>query len=227
MTFTQVLKELNSRKNEKNVAGMAHFGIKGGKMLGISVTELRKLARRIKTDQKLAVELWKTGIHDGRILASIIADHKQFSEELMDDWVSDFDSWDICDQVCGNIFCYLPITYRKTGEWVKSDKEFVRRTAFSSIAYLAVHDKKASDADLLKFFPLIEKYSGDERNFMRKSVNWALRQIGKRNLNLNKQALVLAHKLSNSKDKTERWIGKDAVKELESAAVKAKLSKQK
>lgn len=224
MTITQVLKELNSKKNAKNVEGMARFGIKGGKMLGISVTDLRKLAREIKTDQKLALELWETGIHEARILASVIADRKQFDEKLMNAWVNDFDSWDICDQVCGNIFAYLPLTYKMIPLWAKSEVEFTRRAAFSAFAYLSVHDKKASDADLLQFLPLIEKYSTDERNFVRKAVNWALRQMGKHNSHLNKKALVLARKLSKSEDKTARWVGKDAVKELESDAVQTKLS---
>ena len=222
--YDSLIKKLNSLANKDNVAGMQRFGIKGGKMLGISVTVIRKLAGEYKRNHALALKLWESGIHEARIMASIIADPEQLDEKMMDKWTADFDSWDTVDQVCGNLYSRRPdLAYNKIGKWSRDNREFVRRAAFSLLCYLTVHDKTATDDKLAAYFPLIKKYSSDERNFVRKAVNWSLRQIGKRNKNLNKKAARLALELSKSADKNARWIGKDAYRELTDAKVRSRL----
>ncbi len=212
----EILAQFEQLRNTKNIAGMARFGIKATEKdaFGISVVTLRKIAKPYKKNQPLAEALWKTGWHEARVMASMVADPDKFSEKLMDRWVLDFDSWDTCDQCCVNIFRYLPFSYDKIEEYAQSEKEFVRRTAFSLIATLAVGDKVQSDRVFAGFLPLIERYAIDERNFVRKAVNWALRGVGKRSKALYPKALKTAEKLSLSADKTARWIGKDACREL-------------
>ena len=216
MTYTEIIAKLKLMANPHNVEGMAHFGITGKQVLGISVVRIRQLAKEIGKDHKLAEQLWDSGIHEARILASIIADKHQVTESLMEKWVRDIDSWDVCDQVMGNLFCYSPLALSKIHEWSTREPEFEKRSAFSLLAYVTVHRKKdVSDADLEQLLPLIEAASTDPRNFVKKAVNWALRQIGKHSAYLHAPALRLARKLADSEDKTARWIGKDAVRELE------------
>lgn len=206
---------LKKHANPKNAAGMARFGINPKNTLGISIPVLRTLAKKIGKDHKLAQQLWKTKIHEARLLAGFIDDPKLVTAKQMESWAKDFDSWDICDQACSNLFDKTPYAYRKAREWTKSNKEFVRRAGFVMMACLAVHDKKAPDKTFLQFFPLIEKYSSDDRNFVKKAVNWALRQIGKRrHSKLRKPAITLAKKLSASNSPAARWTGKDALREL-------------
>ena len=212
----EILETFEQMRNTKNIAGMARFGIRVSERdaFGISVVHLRKIAKSYKKNQPLAEALWKTGWHEAQLIASMIADKSKFTPKLMDKWVKDFDSWDTCDQCCVNIFRELPYAYDKIYEYAPSEKEFVRRTAFSLIAVLAVGDKIQSDKTFIDLLKLIEQYATDERNFVRKAVNWALRGIGKRNLNLHPKALKLAEQLSQSADKTARWVGKDAYREL-------------
>jgi 3-methyladenine DNA glycosylase AlkD len=213
----EIISLLKKHRNPKNVAGMARFGINTKNTLGISIPFLRSLAKKIGKDHQLASQLWRTKIHEARLLAGFIGDPKLVTAKQMDSWVKDFDSWDICDQVCSNLFDQTPFAHQKAVQWAKRREEFVRRAGFVMMAALSVHDKKASDGKFLKFFPLIEKYSTDERNFVRKAVNWALRQMGKRkNSKLKKPALALAAKLSKSVSASARWIGKDAYRELAS-----------
>ncbi len=216
MTKKEVIKKLKSQANPKNVEGMARFGINPKGTLGISISVLRPLAKKIGKDHKLALELWASGIHEARILAGFIAEPSKFTEKQMEKWVSDFDSWDVCDQVCSSLFDKTEFAYRKVSEWAERKEEFVKRAGFVLIAVLAVHDKEASDKDFEKFFPLIKKHSCDERNFVMKAVNWALRQIGKRNLTLNKKAIKLAKEIEKIDSKSARWIAKDALRELTS-----------
>lgn len=195
---------------------MKRFGIVGGEMIGWpTVPAMRKWGEQLGPNHELALELWKSNIHEARIIAAYAEDHKTLTERQMDSWVNDFESWDICDLVCSGLFDKTPYLEKKIWEWTKSDKEFVRRAGFVLICAKAVHDKKAKDSEFIKYFPLIKKYSSDERNFVRKAVNWALRQIGKRNKALNKKAIKIAKELSSSNNKTTRWIGKDALRELE------------
>jgi len=208
------IRELRKYKNPANVKGMARFGINSKNTLGVSMPILRTIAKKIGKNHKLAIALWKTGIHEARILAGIIDDPKRVTEAQMDAWIQDFDSWDVCDQVSMNVFDKTPYAYIKAKEWTSHNLEFERRAGFALMAALAVHDKKAKDGDFIQFFPLIEKYADDGRNFVKKAVNWALRQIGKRNPTLCKRALLVAEKLKQSENKSAKWIGSDAHREL-------------
>jgi 3-methyladenine DNA glycosylase AlkD len=202
---------------------MARFGIKADKAFGVSVPALRKLAWSIGKDHPLALELWDTGLHEARELATMIADPKQVTEELMERWVKDIDSWDVCDHCCGNLWDKTPFAYRKAREWSKRPEGFVKRAAFSLIAALAVHDKPASDDVFTRFLPIIKRESTDERNFVKKAVNWALRQIGKRNRSLNRQAIKAAREIQKLNSKSARWIAADALRELTNAKVQSRM----
>ena len=215
MDLKEVVALLKKERNPNNIAGMARFGINPKNTLGIPIPFLRALAKKIGKDHALAQQLWKTKIHEARLLAGFIDDHKLVTVKQMDSWVKDFDSWDICDQVCSSLFDKTPFAYQKTKQWARDKREFVRRAGFAMMACLAVHDKQAPDGKLAQFFSLIEKYSTDERNFVKKAVNWALRQIGKRkNSELRVPAIALAKKLAASDSPAARWNGKDALREL-------------
>ncbi len=196
---------------------MARFGINADRALGVSMTAMRPLEERLRRDHLLAADLWATGIHEARILAALVDDPKAVTPAQMDAWVAEFDSWDLCDQACLKLFARTPFVSRKVTEWAEDDREFVRRSAFSLIAGYAVAVKKAPDREFLAFLPIIERHATDGRNFVKKAVNWALRQIGKRSMVLHAPALALAERLAASPDRTARWIGRDAVKELTDA----------
>ncbi len=219
-----VIDQLMALAVPENVKGMAKFGINPSNTLGVSMPNIRSLGKR-KKDHDLAIGLWQTGIHEARILASLVDDPKQVTPEQMDVWTFDFDSWDVCDQVCSNLYTKTPYAVEKAIEWTTSEEEFVKRAGFALMAYIAVHNKKLDDNVFLHFLMIIELSATDGRNFVRKAVNWALRQIGKRNAQLYQPALEVSKRLSQSVDKTARWIGKDALKELESpsASIKRKL----
>lgn len=214
MTRDQILVILEQYANAQAVQSMAKFGIRPTHALGITIPTLRKIARETGNSHSLAIELWSTGIHEARILASMIAEPQLVSPHQMEDWVNDFDTWDVCDQVCGNLFDKTPYAYQKAVEWCHRELEFVRRAGFVMMAELAVHDKQAPDEAFLPFFPLIQQYAIDERNFVKKAVNWALRQIGKRNSNLRVLAIERAEAIALIDSKAARWIAKDALKEL-------------
>jgi len=225
MKYQNVLTRLRSLSNPKNKEGMARFGINTDQALGISLYTLRPLAKEIGKNHELAEELWTSGIHEARILSSIIAEPEKVTEDLMESWVKDFNSWDICDQVCSNLFDRTPFAFRKAVEWSKRNEEFVKRAGFVLMATLSVHDKNASDKDFEQFFPIIIREATDERNFVKKAVNWALRQIGKRNLILNTKAIKIAQELKKSDSKSSRWIASNALRELTSKKVQTKLKK--
>lgn len=227
MTADQIIKLLSSKRNEHNRSGMSRFGINVDKAFGISVTELRKLAKEIGKDHKLAIELWESGYHEARILATLIDDWKQVTEKQMDKWVNQFDSWDICDLCCNNLFRYTPFAYSKVYEWSNTEKEFVKRAGFVMIAVLSVHDKKADDEIFSEFLELIKQKSDDERNFVKKAVNWALRQIGKRNKSLNKSAIKAAKEILLYKTIAGNWIAKNALREIESEIYQKRLKSSK
>lgn len=227
MNLEEVLKKLKSIGNPKNVEGMARYGINPKNNLGISIYKLRPLAKEIGKDHELSLKLWNTGIHDARLLAVFIEDVAKVTEEQMDLWAQDFDSWDICDQACTSLFDLTPLAWKKIFEWVESDKEFIKRGAFSLIAGLAVHNKEADDKKFEQFFPLIKKHSIDERNYVKKAVNWALRNIGKRNIYLNKRAVETARRIQKIDSKTAKWIAGDAIRELTSEKIKQKLDRRK
>lgn len=195
MTYDQIMEALQQEASPQAVEGMARFGIRGTQVLGISIPVLRKIAKAVGKDHQLALQLWDSGLHEARILASMVAEPQRMSEQQIEAWVSTFDSWDICDQVCGNLFDKTPFAYQKACEWCQREPEFVRRAGFVMMAELAVHDKTAPDEAFLPFFPLIKQYATDERNFVKKAVNWALRQIGKRNAHLRQYALQWAEEM--------------------------------
>ena len=218
----QVLAYLAAQRDETNIAGMARFGIVTDRALGISNTTLRAIGRKIKRNHQRALELWGSGIREARLLAAFTAEPKKLTAETARAWAADFNSWEIVDGVA-DLFADAALQDPLIVEFAEDEREFVRRTAFSMMAWGAVHMKKEPDSVVLAWLPLVERHAGDPRNFVRKAVNWALRQIGKRNVACYKPALMLAEKLAASDDKTRRWIGKDAVKELLDAKVTARL----
>lgn len=203
--------------------GMARYGIETERSFGVSVPAIRSLARELGKNHSLAQGLWKTGYREARILAPMIDEPMKVTEAQMESWVADFDSWDVCDGCCGTLFDKSPLAYRKAVEWSKREEEFVKRAGYVMMAELAVHDKKAPDSEFTKFFGRIFAGSKDERNFVKKAVNWALRQIGKRNLALNKEALALAERISKIDSSSARWVASDAMRELSSEKVRRKL----
>jgi 3-methyladenine DNA glycosylase AlkD len=223
MTCEEIVAELRGMESEHNREGMARFGIATEHALGISVANLRKLARRAGKDHALAQQLWDTGLHEARILASIVDVPAEVTAEQMERWVRDFDSWDLCDQCCGNLFWQTPYAARKVFEWSEREREFEKRAGFALMACIAWHDKAAPDDLLLSFLPVIRRESGDKRNFVRKAVNWALRTIGKRNPALNEAAVALAQDILDSGDRASRWVASDALRELASDAVRGRL----
>ena len=203
---------------------MARYGINTHQTLGISIYELRRIAKAVEPSHDLAEELWATGIHEAKILASYIDCPEWVSEEQMERWVLDFDSWDVCDQVC-ELFAGTQHAYAKSFAWSERSEEFVKRTAFALIAELAAHDKKASDEKMAQFLPVIVSQSTDGRNFVKKAVNWALRNIGKRNLHLNYLAIETAKQIQQIDDRTAHWVAADALRELTSEKVQLRLEK--
>lgn len=222
-TVSEILDTLRSQANPDNVAGMARYGINPENTLGISMPFLRGLAKEIGRDHELALELWASGIHEARILTALVGDPRQVTEAQMEAWVVDIDSWDVCDQLCGNLFDRTPFAYTKAHQWSARPEEFVKRAGFVLMTQLAVHDKKTGDEAFEAFFPLIEREATDPRNFVKKAVNWALRGIGKRNRRLNEKAIQVARRLAGMNDRTARWIAKDALRELESDKIQSRL----
>jgi 3-methyladenine DNA glycosylase AlkD len=228
MKLEEIIRKLKSLENPKNIQGMARFGIKPKtKVLGISVPELRKMAKRIGKNHKLGLELWNSRIHEARLLAIFISDAESFTEKQIEKWVKDFDSWDITDQACMNLFYKNKIACKKIADFAKRSREFEKRTAFSLIACVAFKNKSLKNKDFEKFFDLIRKASNDERNFVKKAINWALRQIGKRNKNLNKKSVKIAKEVSKMKEKSAKWIANNALSELQSEAVQKRLQHKK
>jgi len=215
----KVLRELRSHGDPAAVKGMARFGIASNNTLGVSVPKLRSMARKLGKDHPLSLALWDSGIHEARILASMVDEPAKVTEGQMDRWARDFDSWDVCDQCCSNLFDRTEYAYEKAAEWAVLDQEFVKRAGFALMAALAVHDKEADDRKFVSFLGLIERGASDERNFVKKAVNWALRQIGKRNLKLNAKALAVAERISKQDSTAARWVASDAIRELRSKAV--------
>jgi 3-methyladenine DNA glycosylase AlkD len=210
----QLLERCKTLQNPLNIEGMKRFGIQAEKAFGISIPELRAMAKPYRKNTVLALELWETGYHEARLLAAFIADARELTETQLDGWVYDFNSWDICDQVSFGIICKTPFYHEKIVDYAQNEKEFVRRTAFSTIAGLALKTQSLKNEDYIQYLDLIEKYAFDERNFVKKAVNWALRQIGKRNQELCVIALAYAHRVKNQNSKASRWIAADAIREL-------------
>jgi len=233
MTSKQILQKLKSLGNPKDVEGMARFGIKTdpGKIFGVRLPVMRKLAKEIGINHELAIELWNAGYRETRILAGMIGDIKKTDAKLMDKWIKDFDSWEICDETLMNLFWKSPIAFKKAIEWAKRNKEFEKRASFAMMACLAWKDKEADDKQFEQFIPAIIDGATDERNFVKKAVNWAIRQIGKRYFQpeqgrrLNKKFIQVSKKIARLNSKPAKWIASDALRELTSDAVQNRLNK--
>jgi 3-methyladenine DNA glycosylase AlkD len=223
MSVESVLAQMKSKADPRAVEGMARFGISTKNTLGLSVPFLRKMAKRLGHNHRLALELWDSEVHEARILAAMVDEPALVTEAQMESWARDFDSWDVCDGCCGTLFDKTKYAYRKAQEWSRRKEEFVRRAGYVLMAELAVHDKDAPDSSFLRFFGAIEKGSTDPRNFVKKAVNWALRQIGKRNARLNKEAIKLATKISKLDSQSAKWIASDALRELRGDTVQERL----
>jgi 3-methyladenine DNA glycosylase AlkD len=210
----EIIREMRALRNPAALKGMARFGINPAGRLGLSAPQIRAIARRVGKSQPLAEQLWQTGIPDARILAGMVGDPRAISRSTMDCWARDFTSWDVCDSCCGNLFDRTPWAWRKIYQWAKSEGEFVRRAAFSTLAAVTVHDKVAEDRLFLDALDLVEEYAFDDRNFVRKGVNWALRNIGKRNERLCPAAIACAERIRAQGSRAARWIAADALREL-------------
>ena len=226
MTLDEILDRLNTQRDPAAIAGMARYGIVGQEVFGVKVPILRAWAKEAGRDHALAQQLWAYPSRETRVLATMI-DHWNWVEDAqMESWVADFDSWEMCDQACGNLFAHTPFAYNKAVAWSERPEEFVKRAGFVLMADLAHRDQKSTDEALAAFLPIIEREAGDGRNFVKKAVNWALRDIGKRNLNLNQQAIAVAKTLIAQTSAGARWNGRDALRELTSEKVQSILRKR-
>jgi len=222
-TCKQCLLQLRRLGSRKNVAGMARFGIRAKKVYGVAKPKMDALAKRIGKSHRLAMQLWSSGVHDARILAGMVDEAQHVTAAQMDRWVRDFDNWDVCDGTCCHLFAQAAPAWQKAVQWSRRKPEFQKRAGFALMAYLAVHDKDAADAEYLRLLPVIRREARDERNFVRKAVNWALRQIGKKNLKLNRAAIREAERIEKVDSRAARWIARDALHELRSEAVQRRL----
>jgi 3-methyladenine DNA glycosylase AlkD len=216
MKLEQIIRWIKSQYDPKAVEGQARFAITSKNNFGVSIYKLRPFAKKIGKDHNLTIELWNTKIHDARLLATMIDEPEKVSEKQMEKWVKDFNSWNLCDQCCSNLFDKTKYAYQKVFEWSEREEEFIKRAGFVLMAALSVHDNKASNKDFEQFFPIIIRESYDDINFVKKAVNWALRQIGKRNKVLNEKAIKAALSILKTNYKSATWIAKDAIKELTS-----------
>ena len=226
MEFEEIINELEELSNPGDIEQRASFGINHKKAFGVKMPELRRIAKITGKNHELAGKLWDEGYGETRILASLIDDPDMVTERQMEKWVVGFDSWDVCDQCCMNLFRKTSFAYQKIFEWSTREEEFVKRAAFTLIAVLAVHDKQAEDDKFEQFFPLIIRESTDNRNYVKKAVNWALRHIGKKNINLNQKAIEIAKEIHDIDSKSARWIASDALRELKSEKVQKRLKKE-
>jgi 3-methyladenine DNA glycosylase AlkD len=227
MQYEDILRKLRALSNPKAVEVMARFGINPEKTFGVSIPNLRRMAKEIGKNHFLAQQLWFSGIHEARILASMIDDPNQVTGKQMDSWIKDFNSWDVCDQCCMNLFSKISMAWEKAIEWTKHKKEFEKRAGFVLMACLAWYDKKSPDKKFLVFLPVIKREANDDRNYVKKAVNWALRNIGKRNLNLNKKAIETAKEIQKMDSRSARWVASDAIRELTSEAVQRDCKRDK
>ena len=222
----EVLEMLGASADRERLEGMARYGISTESRMGVKVPEMRKVAKQVGRDHQLALELWQTGIAEAMIVASMVDEPDKVTEAQMDAWANDFSSWDVCDQVCMNLFEKTPYAWSKIKEWAACEAEFVKRAGFALIACLAWHDKQAPDERFIELMPVIVSGATDERNFVKKAVSWALRNIGKRNNNLNQAAMATAESLKKCESKTARWIGSDTIRDITSEAAQRRLAKE-
>jgi len=235
-----ILAEMRAMGSAKNRAGMARYGINVDDAFGVSIPELRGIAKRLGADHELALALWATGNHEARLLACFVDEPSAVTPQQMETWAGDFDSWDICDQATTSLFDLTKHAWSKASAWARRDEEWVKRGGFALMAGLAVHDKAATDRDFVKLLPLIERAAFDERNFVKKAVNWALRNIGKRNPALNRAAIACAERIrtaantraggergGDAQARAARWVATDALRELHAEKVQARLDRRR
>lgn len=231
MNAEEIVKKLESLGTPENVAGMARFGIVTKKAFGVAAPQIKEIAKAAKKTapdrHALALELWETGIHEARAVAYLIDDPKLLTSDQMEKWVADFDNWAICDGTCGHFFCRSKLAYAKAFEWSERDAEFEKRAGIVLMAWLAVHDKKADDEVIAEFLPVLENLADDDRNFIKKAVNWSVRQIGKRSLWLNSEAIATAERIRNRNTKAARWIASDALRELTNPKTLERIARRK
>lgn len=224
-TAEEIIEHLKSIGSPARAAGQARFGIRSGDALGVPLPELRKLARQIGRDQGLAGALWLTGVHEARLLATMVAEPRIMTEAQMDGWVSDINHWDQCDQACMNAFAHSPYAYQKAREWSRRPEEFVRRAGLALIAVLAQREKEVPDERMREFFPVILEAADDERHYVKKAASWALRSLGKRSRALHAEAIQVAQQLKGMDSKSARFIGSESLRELQGEAVQARLKR--
>lgn len=220
------MRKLKTLRDPTAVKGMARYGINPKNNYGISMPLLRSMAKELGRDHAVAQQLWSSGVHDARILASLVDIPEVVTMKQMDNWVKDFDSWDICDQVCNNLFSATRFSKQKAIEWSRESRDFTKRAGFTLMAQLAVHDKTMRNEEFTKFLEIIKDEADDSRNFVRKAVNWALRQIGKRSVELNKAAIRTAKAISEKDSKNAKWVASDAIRELTSDKIIEKLNRK-
>jgi 3-methyladenine DNA glycosylase AlkD len=221
-----VLEELRLVADPTRLPGMARVGINVERAWGVSIPHCRRIARAHRPDHPLALSLWQTGVHEARILASMVDAPALVTDAQMESWVAGFDSWDVCDQVCGNLFGRTPRAFAKARAWTEREEEFVRRAGFVLVAERAARDREHDAAFWLRWLPAIRRGAVDDRNYVKKAVNWALREIGKRDAVLHAAAIEEAERLAAMSDRSARWIGRDALRELRSEAVRARLGRR-
>ncbi|MFA6468401.1 MAG: DNA alkylation repair protein [Bacteroidota bacterium] len=227
MTLPLVLKTLRSLGTKKNVEGMKRYGIHTIKAFGASTPAVRSLAKKIGVNHDLALALWNSGYHDAKILAALIADPHLATLSMLDQWARDLENWAQCDACCAEYFQKTKFAHQLPFRWSPNTKEFVRRAGIVMIAVMSVHHKRTDDAEFEKFFPLLRLYASDERNFVKKAVNWSLRQVGKRNLRLHKKSIALAKEILNIPSPSARWIANDTLKELQNPKTIAMIKRRK
>jgi len=220
------IKWLKSHSTKSTLEGMARYAIPSDKALGVAYKDMKVLGKRFRRNHELAAALWDTGVYEARMVASFVDDPSQVTAAQMDRWCKDFDNWAICDTMCFNLFDRTPHAWTKVKQWSSSKDGFVKRTAFALLWSLSVHDKRAGNEPFVRGLVLIDRAADDERNFVKKAVNMALRAIGKRNRALNAAAVAAARRLSGSPNAAARWVGKDALRELTSPSVIRRLARR-
>jgi 3-methyladenine DNA glycosylase AlkD len=226
MTKDEVLAWLERQGTRRTVEGMARYGLPSDRAFGVTVGTMQAMAKRIGKDHDLAEALWASGWYEARMMAAFVGDPRRVTRGQMNAWAADFDNWGICDTACFHLFDRTPFAWEKARQWSKSPREFVKRAGFALMASLVAHDKAAPDRQFLALLPLIEKGAHDERNFVKKGVNWALRAIGKRSAALNAAAVAVARRLSLSDQPSCRWVGKDALRELSNPKLRPRLARR-
>ena len=226
MDRDEVLAWLERKGSRRAIDGMARYGIVAARAYGVSMGTLQNLAKQLGQDHQLALELWDSGWYEARLLAALVDDPELVTRRQMNAWAASFENWADCDTACFKLFDRSPFAWDKAVQWSASPREFVKRGGYVLMACLAQHDKTAPDGAFLGFLPLIEQGAQDERNFVKKGVNWALRGIGRRNLALNRAALEVARRLARAQEAAPRWVGKDALRELASPKVQAGLARR-